>query len=97
MMIVALAIGLLYVSAIWMPRILVALIAALIAVMLAQKARRLTRTMLANSMRHLDHVDKASRAERRLMRASLQVALNQTELRSLFPTLVSCASTKVTR
>jgi len=91
MMIVVLATGVLYLSAIWIPRILVALVAAFIAVMLAKKARRLAQSMLAHPLRHLDYDEKPSRTQRRLMRASLRVALDQTELRSLFPTVVSRA------
>ncbi len=74
MMIVVLATGVLYLSAIWIPRILVALVAAFIAVMLAKKARRLAQSMLAHPLRHLDYDEKPSRTQRRLMRASLRVA-----------------------
>ncbi len=91
MMIGVLTIGLIYVGTIWVPRILVALVAAFIAVLLAKKARRLAQTMLAHPPCHLDYDEKPSPAQRRLMRASLRVALDQTELRSLFPTLVSRA------
>ena len=90
-MIVVLAIGLLYVCAIWIPRILVALVAAFIAVLLAKKACRLAQSMLAHPPCHLDYDEKPSRAQQHLMRVSLRVALDQIELRSLFPTVVSRA------
>ncbi|WP_137787743.1 hypothetical protein [Sphingomonas sp. 3P27F8] len=91
MVMAVVGIGVLYIGAILLPRVLVACAAALVAAILAVKARGLTRLILVHSPRDLDYDRKPSRAQRRVMRASLQVALDQTELRSLFPTLVGRA------
>jgi len=91
MIVAAFSIGMIYGLARWLPPMLVAVTATFIAVMLAMKAHRLTRAMLANRPCDLDYDRKPSRAQRRLMRASLRVALKQTELRSLFPTTVARA------
>ncbi|QDZ06928.1 hypothetical protein FPZ24_05060 [Sphingomonas panacisoli] len=97
MIVAALSIGLIYGLARWFPRMLVAVAATFIAVMLAKKAQRLTRAMLANRPCDLDYDRKPSRAQRRQMRASLRVALKQTDLRSLFPTTVAGAERWISR
>lgn len=71
------------------PALAVALVASAIAMMLAAKARKTTRQILDMRSRELELGRKSTRAERRLMRASLRTALDQTELRSLFPALMS--------
>jgi 4-hydroxybenzoate polyprenyltransferase len=91
MIVAALSIGLIYGLARWLPPMLVAVTATFIAVMLARKAQRLTRAMLANRPCDLDYDRKSNRAQRRQMRASLRIALKQTELKSLFPTTVASA------
>ncbi|MDY7524629.1 hypothetical protein [Sphingomonas sp. 10B4] len=69
------------------PRMLVALLAILIAATLVCRSRRIALLLLADSSirSDLNYDRKPSRAERRLMRKSLRLALDQTELRSLFP------------
>ncbi|MDX5985052.1 hypothetical protein [Sphingomonas echinoides] len=91
MIVAALSIGLIYGLARWLPPMLVAVTATFIAVMLARKAQRLTRAMLAGRPCDLDYDRKPTRAQRRLIRASLRVALQQTELRSLFPSTMASA------
>lgn len=87
----------LYIGAGWLPRILVTLTATIIAVVLALKFERAVRRQLANLSRELDYDRKPSRAERRMMRSSMRLAIAKTELRSLLPTIVSRADSMSAR
>lgn len=73
------------------PRLLVLLLAMLMAASLSARLRRTTCRLLADgSIRHgLNYDRRTSRAERRLIRKSLCLALDQVELRSLFPSTVA--------
>lgn len=75
------------------PRLLVALLAILVGATLSAQSRRVAGRLLADSsIRHdLNYDRRPSRTERRLMRKSLRLALDQTELRSLFPSITACA------
>jgi hypothetical protein len=78
-----------YVFAVWLPRLAVASIASILAAMLAGQFARTTRLFLQHSHRDLDYDRRPARAQRRAMRASLRLALNRTELRSLLPCVVA--------
>lgn len=78
-----------YVGIIWLPRLVVAAVVVIIAVRLLLSASRRTRLLLEHRQIGLDYDRKPTRAQRRQMRASLQLALHQTELRSLFPALMA--------
>lgn len=78
-----------YVGIIWLPRLVVGLIALIIAIGLSRRVARTTRQLLELRRADLDYDRRPTRAQRRLMRASLRLALHQTELRSLFPALMA--------
>ncbi len=80
-----------YVCSIWLPRLLVAAIVLTFAITLSWRVKRAARALLHNSHRDPNNDRKPTRAQRRSMRASLRLALHQTELRSLFPSVVSQA------
>lgn len=69
----------------------VAIIATIIGVVLALRARRLERVILKMHCDRGGTSRKPTRAERRAMAVGLNVALTRTELRSLFPTSADCA------
>lgn len=73
------------------PRLLVALLAILFGATSFARSRQVAGRLLAdNRIRHdLNYDRRPSRAERRLMRKSLRLALDQTELRSLFPSITA--------
>lgn len=72
------------------PRLLVLLLAMLMAASLSARLRRTTCRLADGSIRHgLNYDRRTSRAERRLIRKSLCLALDQVELRSLFPSTVA--------
>ncbi|AXJ96335.1 MULTISPECIES: hypothetical protein [unclassified Sphingomonas] len=68
-------------------RLLVEAIATVVGIALFAKAAGIHRRMLAmrGQCGGLDRDARPSRSERRLMAASLELAIRQTELRSLFP------------
>jgi len=78
-----------------MSRLLVAAIATLLGLSLIIRSRRVARDLLAgaNENRNLNYDRKPSRAERRAMGRGLKLALDQTELRSLFPATMARADT----
>ena len=88
MLVIVLVIGAFYSVGKWAPPLLVALVVAVIAGVLARRIGRVTRRLLAAPRLEIDYDRTPSRAERRLMRKSLRVAIARTELRSLFPTIV---------
>lgn len=69
------------------------LIASIIAIVLAARARRVVCALLVMRDVHAGHAldfdRKPSRAERRVIATGLRIALQQTQLTSLFPT-VAC-------
>lgn len=73
------------------PRLLVLMLVTLMAAHLFARSRHVTQRLLADrSIREdLNYDRKPSWTERRLMRQGLHLALEQTELRSLFPSTVS--------
>lgn len=91
MLVITVAVGALWLSAILVPRVLVALTATIIAVFITRKAEQAMGRLLANPCRDLDYDYKPSGAERRLMRTSLRLAIAKTELRSLLPTVMANA------
>ncbi|MES2337652.1 MAG: hypothetical protein V4537_06115 [Pseudomonadota bacterium] len=91
MVIVILVVASGYVCSIWLPRLLVAAIVLIFAITLSWRVKRATRALLHNSHRDPNNDRKPTRAQRRLMRASLRLALHRTELRSLFPGVVAQA------
>ena len=91
MAVVILALVLTYVCAIWLPRLLVGGMALIVAITLSLHVKRTTPLLLQDAPRDLDYNRKPTRAQRRLMRASLRLAIRQTELRSLFPSVVAQA------
>lgn len=78
-----------YVGIIGLPRLAVGSIALIIAVCLSRSASRTTPRLLEHQHNVLDYDRKPTGAQRRQMRAGLQLALHQTELRSLFPALMA--------
>ena len=73
------------------PRLLVLMFVKFMTQHLFVRSRHVTHRLLADrSIRQDPTYDRRpSRAERRLMRRSLHIALDQTELRSLFPSTVA--------
>lgn len=84
-----LAAAALYCGIVWLLPRLVALIAIGFALVLARRARRSTRALLAVRSAGPSYDCKPSRAARRALRDGLQTALDQTELRSLFPSVLA--------
>jgi hypothetical protein len=91
MTIIIIALIAVYVSTIWLPRLLVAAVALLLALEISRRVARKTHLLLQDPWRDLDYDRKSTHAERRLMRASLRLAIQQTELRSLFPSVAARA------
>ena len=91
MVIIILVLVLMYVCAIWLPRLLVGGVALIFTITLSLRVKRTTRLLLQDVPRDLDYDRKPTRAQRRLMRASLRLAIRQTELRSLLPGVVTQA------
>ncbi len=83
-----------YVGIIGLPRLVVGSIALIFAICLSRRVARTTRQLLELRRADLEHDRRPTRAQRRLMRASLQLALHQTELRSLFPALMACVDAR---
>lgn len=80
------------------PRLLVAGIALLIGVVLVAQARRASRLLLAGRLDvKAGYGCAPSRAQRRLMRRHLRLAISLTELRSLLPSTVARAERCVDR
>lgn len=77
-------------------RCLVEIVATAIALVLAMRARRLERIILPMRDKRSAFDSKPTHAARRVMATSLRVALSQTELRSLFPTVPDRANHIVT-
>lgn len=73
------------------PRLLVGLLAILIGASLFARSRSVTHCLLANgsNRQNLKYDRRPTRAERRLMKKSLRLALDQIELRSVFPTITA--------
>lgn len=71
------------------PRVLVWIIATTVGVNLTLRSRRAARHIIFNAHRELNFYCKPSPHERRLVRASLRLAIDQTELRGLFPTTMA--------
>ena len=89
LLLLVLAAAALYFGVVWMLPRLMALIVSGLALVLGWQARRETQTLLAARTAGLRCDRKPSRAVRRAMRRSLLIALDQTELRSLFPLIVA--------
>lgn len=77
-------------------RCVVEIVATAIGVVFALRARRLERIILPMRDNRSAFDSKPTRAARHAMAASLRVALSQTELRSLFPTVPDRANHIVT-
>ena len=79
----------------FLPRLIVELIATLIASALTLSSRRLARALLDRrndtDLATARWDDRPTRAERRLLARSLDIALSQTELRSVFPGVMTRA------
>ncbi|RSY81998.1 hypothetical protein DAH66_14100 [Sphingomonas koreensis] len=78
-----------------MSRRLVAAIATIFAVALVIRSRLVAAELIVRTDEHrkLDYDRKPSRSERRAMRRGLKLALDQAELRSLFPATMARAET----
>lgn len=73
------------------PRMLVAIIATIVGLNLVLRARRVERRMILAARRDLNFDYRPTRAERRLMLAGLRLALDQAQIRSLFPSMMARA------
>ena len=77
----------------FLPKLIVEFIATLIASALSLSSRRLARALLDGcsdtNLATARWDDRPTRAERRLLARSLDIALSRTELRSLFPGVVA--------
>lgn len=71
--------------------ILVAMIATSVGVNLALRARRVERRIILAARHDLNFDARPTRAERRIMRAGLRLALDQAPIRSLFPSTMTRA------
>lgn len=75
----------------FVPRLLVALLTILIGAALFSRSRSVAGRLLADSSIRIDmnYDRRPTRAERRLIRKGLRLALAQTEVRSLFPSITA--------
>lgn len=82
-----------------MARLLVAAIATLLGAALVIRSRRIARHILSRGIGQPNSRSdrKLSRAERRLLKQGLKLALDHTELRSLFPQSMARAETWASR
>ncbi len=75
----------------YVPTIMVAIIATLIGVNLVARARPVERRVILAARSDLNFNRRPTRAERRMVRKGLRLALDQTEFRSLFPATMTRA------
>ena len=78
-------------AVIYVPRLMVGLIATVLAIYLMRRSRILGAALIRAGAAHRDRPDydrKPSRPERRLMRAHLKLALDQAELASVLPAIM---------
>lgn len=95
MIIVILLVVLAYLCSIWLLRLLIAGLVLVLAASLSVRVRRTACQPLKNARRDLVYDRKPTREECRMMRASLRLAIRQTALRSLFPSVVAQADAMV--
>ena len=96
-MVLALTLALIALLLRFVPQLLIWSVALLIGTLLVRRSRQVGRQLLLARCDLANFDRTPSRAERRLMRKHLQLALDQTELASLLPGVMTCARTLADR
>lgn len=76
----------------YLPRVMVNIVATAMAIHLLRRSRSVSQKLIRAGAEHRDTLDfdrRPSRSQRRLMRAHLTLAVKQTELASLLPTVMT--------